>query len=70
MKSRGYVLVYTEFDSDPRFELQRRYARFFLGRLKTWNCCDALGAKNIFVSRVSQQFQVFDLSRKNLAYLR
>ena len=40
--------MYTKFDSDTRFEPQRRSARFFLGRSKTWNCCNARDAKTIF----------------------
>ena len=35
----------TEFNSDPRFELQCRPARFFFLRSKTWNFCDARDAK-------------------------
>ena len=40
--------MYTKFDSDLRFEIQRISARFFLGRSKNWNCCDARDAKTIF----------------------
>ena len=46
-KSRGYVLVNTEFVSDPRFKIQCRSARFFFVRSKTWNCCDAWDAKTM-----------------------
>ena len=38
----------TKFDSDPRFELQCRYARFFFRSSKTWNCCNARDAKTSF----------------------
>ena len=40
--------MYTKFNPDPRFALQCRSARFFLGRSKTWNCCDVRDAKTIF----------------------
>ena len=37
----------TDFDSDPRFELQCISARFFFLRSKTNNCCDARDAKTM-----------------------
>ena len=50
--------MYTKFNSDPGFELQRRSSRFFLGRPKTKNCCNA---KTIFAPLQRKELGIKDV---------